>query len=188
MPLNWAVHSTTEALDSDMNSMRVGWYASLAFSLSASTVVAPISTRAQAPRPPAPAAIRRLAGCYWLAWHSPASSKDSSAFAALPARFELLRTSLAASFEGYAVRPVSLWPGQRMPASWAPAAASGDSLIIGWSTGFHGIELFVGVRGDSLVGRARPFSDTHVRGAAPPPEADVVAVRVSCVTRKSQSR
>src|SRR5690349_1362037 len=95
-------------------------------------------------------------------------------------QFELSLVALPAPFPGFAVYPDTLWPRSGMPASWRRSDAGDDSLMIAWTTGFHGIELRVDPRGDSLVGRAQPSSDARVRGEAPPPEADVVAVRIPC--------
>jgi len=159
---------------------RAGWRALVAAVLSAPAFAAPARALAQTSPPALAMVVRRLAGCYQLRWRARGSSSDSSPFAVLPSRFELLRSPLAPRFEGYSVHPVALWSGGAMPASWAPADAAGDSLTIGWSTGFHGVELLLSIRNDRLVGRARTFTDGHVRGEPPPPEADVIARRVTC--------
>lgn len=55
----------------------------------------------------------------------------------------------------------------------------GDSVQMGWSTGFLGLRMVVALRGGDLVGYAQTFSDAYVEGDRDF-RAEVRAVRVPC--------
>ena len=79
--------------------------------------------------------------------------------------------------EGFAVAPARVSALGEWPAGWAVA---GDSVDLGWSTGYTGVRLRLGVRGDTLVGRAVTFRDVHHPGEPPAPAAPARAVRTRC--------
>lgn len=78
------------------------------------------------------------------------------------------------------VEPTHLVPGSKT-ASWT--LLPNDSIRMFWSTGFAGVSLRLRVRGDSLVGVATTFHDTHYPGEPPEPSASVVLTRTACPSR-----
>jgi hypothetical protein len=159
--------------------MRVGWKRGLlcVSILGMATDVCDAQTH-----PSDSARVRAIAGCYDLSAARPVR-RDAATFAPLPRRIRLDARPVASPFEGYRVTPVQLWRDGDWPASWAPLGR--DTVRVVWSTGFHGLDLWFTVRGDTLEGVARPFSDAVVRGAPPPPQVTVRAVRRRCPSPKS---
>lgn len=125
-----------------------------------------------------PSSVRRAAGCYQFLSAGARDSLAHDPFAALPTRFELTDTALAAPLDGwYALHPGTIYPAKKMFATWRTAAP--DSVLVGWSTGFYGLALDLSIRGDSLVGYVEPVSDAHPRGYRPV-RRPVLAVRIRC--------
>jgi hypothetical protein len=125
-----------------------------------------------------------VAGCYRLtlgAWSPPLRAQDWPASQTPPQRFELDTTALPLWLPKdtvWAVRPASLVPRARMPATWR--YISSDSIAIVWSTGFTGVHLGLRIVRDTLQGLATTFHDAHIEGEPPDPRASAVAVRDSC--------
>jgi hypothetical protein len=173
------------SLGRDMRTMRVGVrYLAVLF-----TALSPLAVRAQErahPGAPLPPAVRRAAGCYRIVRaadviHTSGDTTAPTNRETLPPWFELVDTALAPPLDGlYALRPGTVIPGRKMIAVWRPKRP--DSVIVSWSTGFHGIALALVARGDTLVGRSTAFSDAHVIGALEPAGTPILATRDVCGT------
>jgi hypothetical protein len=122
------------------------------------------------------ARVKSLAGCYVLtlgSWSGPLPKNDAPAAYTPPTRFRL--DTLATRQGGHAVEPMNLVPSARPLTSWRPIAS--DSVRIVWSTGFGGVALQLRVVGDTLRGRATPFTDTPTGRE---PRASILAIRTGC--------
>ena len=130
----------------------------------------------------ASAHVRNRAGCYALAlgpWSGPLPN-GSPAPHTPPAQCRLDTLALQTNPRPrFVVEPARLVPGH-MVASWA--LLPNDSISMFWSTGFVGVSLRLGVRGDSLVGIATTFHDGHFLGEPPDPSASAVATRIACAS------
>ena len=136
---------------------------------------------AKVPKASSPAHSASVVGCYSLSVATLATAADTLTFGALPKRFELTHRAMPQPFPGYMVVPAVLWPREKMIGLWDEKG--GDSVTVSWTTGFHGLSLYMRRTGDALLGIAQPFSDTHAIGAPPAPQVSVTAGRVECVTR-----
>ena len=122
--------------------------------------------------------VQRRAGCYALKlgrWSGPLPTNSPEAHTP-PSRFRL-DTAVVRPGSRYAVEPAQVVPG-RMAAAWAPLR--GASIGMFWSTGYIGVRLRLAVRGDSLVGMATAFRDSHSPLDPPDATAPVVATRSKC--------
>jgi len=147
----------------------VGW-AALAL-----TSIAPLHAQN-----PAAMSLGSVAGCYALTlgpW-SPPTPSGSANRDPEPAVFWLDTSRAFVGGGMYRVRSNSellASQGRNFPPAWR--LRKPDSLIMSWSTGFTGVDYAFGVRGDSLIGTARAFTDVMSR---PRPSASAVAIRVTC--------
>ena len=140
----------------------------------------PIGARAQQD---SATAVHKIAGCYTLTlgrWSGPLPTSTTEAHTP-PSRFRLDTVAVQHQRSRFAVEPEQLVPG-RMAASWAPLPH--DSINLFWSTGYMGVNLRLAVRGDSLVGFARAFTDAHYPLDPPPARAAVDAARTTCAPER----
>ena len=122
--------------------------------------------------------------CYDLAlspWQGPDDSEPYALLYAPPPRIRLDTTRADDNSSGYRLsEPPGALPSVHEFRSWR-RAASGDALMLGWSTGTAGLSarLDMTERGwnDTLRGRAKTFVDV---GGAPRYTADITAVPVDC--------
>ena len=124
------------------------------------------------------AVVQKRAGCYTLKlgrWSGTLPTNSPEAHT--PPSWFRLDTEIVRPGSRLAVEPAQVVPG-RMPASWAPLR--GDSISLFWSTGYIGVRLRLAVRGDSLVGLATAFRDSHTPLDPPNATASVLATRTKC--------
>lgn len=139
----------------------------------------PHPTRAQGLRP---AEVR---GCWDLqfgAWDPPPAQPLDTLRYLPPPRVELDTVPLSESgpeSQSFIARPAPNSRGTRHRFSgWR---IEGDSILAGWSTGYVGVRLHLGLEGDNLLGYAETFSDAYQPGDGDY-RARVTAVRIPCST------
>jgi hypothetical protein len=80
----------------------------------------------------------------------------------------------------WSVRPSMIPSRGRLPtSSWRYVGS--DSVAIVWSTGFTGVQLRLGIFGDTLRGEAIAFDDKQIQGEPPDPRATVQGRRTQCL-------
>lgn len=127
------------------------------------------------------ARIRQIAGCYTThlgEWSGPLPATGLPTAHTPPPRLELDTFPVSVGSAWFAVQPARLVKQSRANAEWT--LLPHDSIRLGWSTGFVGVSLRLGVRGDSLVGIAHTFHDAHYYGEPPDPSVEVIATRTDC--------
>ena len=128
--------------------------------------------------------VQKIAGCYATHlgdWSGPLPPNGLPTAHTPPAQFQLDTLPVRLGSAAFAVQPPRLVEHSHMVASWALLPS--DSIRMFWSTGFVGVSLRLGVRGDSLVGTATAFHDEHYPGEPPDPTVSVVATRIDCPSR-----
>ena len=127
---------------------------------------------------------QRAVGCYVIdvgEW-DPARHEFERSAQTPPSRIELLaeRGTLAFENDQLLLRPVlgqrGGW-GRDAMAYWR--AAGRDTLALVWTNGYIGVDMRLGLRGDSIRGEATTFTDAHI-GDRETPRAPVGGTRVAC--------
>ncbi|MDE2796684.1 MAG: hypothetical protein OXL34_17855 [Gemmatimonadota bacterium] len=137
---------------------------------------------------PLPAQERpaKLAGCYDITAPEPDSANDPRLEIVSGAGFEGQvppRIEFAGPFRGFDDRDTSrtqiVVPEGALPSvhRWMSGEIVGDSLIVGFSTGYGGVTATLGWAGDRWVGRARYFSDV-----GPPFDSDAGLIELAPVS------
>jgi hypothetical protein len=132
---------------------------------------------AQTASRPTPAA---LLGCYALTlgpWQQQ-YAEGPAQWQTIPGVFRLDSALLASPPGWRRLSPTTPFYSSRRGIGPAWRVGPTDSVESFWSTGFVSTGLKLGVRGDTLLGKAT--ASTDVRGGAPDPTATARAVRVAC--------
>jgi hypothetical protein len=155
----------------------------------AAAVVAYAATQACSPlnmesTPSRAGEIDPLVGCYQLEigrWE-PERHPGNAPYQTPPAAFRLFPTDGdGTEQEVSVVRPVIPTPGMNLrtpSAAWLRAGP--DSVRIDWTNEVLGVQLRMGIEGDSLKGNARAWTDNLPPPGSSFPRAPAVARRISC--------
>jgi hypothetical protein len=128
--------------------------------------------------------VSAYAGCYTVTrvrWSAGVDSARVSTAQTPPSTFRLDTLTVAArGGTGFVVIPTNLVASTRTLTAWQPLP--NDSVRVVWSTGFVGVALRLGARGDTLTGHVTTFHDDISTDDPPNPSAEIIAIRVRCGT------
>ncbi|QJR37151.1 hypothetical protein [Gemmatimonas groenlandica] len=124
--------------------------------------------------------VSSYAGCYTVSrvrWSAGVDAARVSKAQTPPSTFRLDTLTVAArGGTGSVVIPTNLVASTRTLTAWQPLP--NDSVRVVWSTGFVGVVLRLGARGDTLAGHATTFHDDISTDDPPNPSAEIIAIRV----------